>query len=161
MKNIATRALSASALGLLLLTAACSKDKETQPTPSGTWQVDGQAQSSSNVLVNDQNGQLEIDIWQNFSSSTSNGSAVVCTLYVPRQIGTFSLTGTSARASYADHSGTGQSGDLYIGNRGSITVSSLANGYVSGTFTFSGPGFQNPQLTKTITAGKFTARLPQ
>jgi len=163
MKNIATRALSASALGLLLLTTACSKEKETQPTPSGTWQVDGQAQSSSNVLVNDQNGQngqLEIDIWQNFSSSTSNGSAVVCTLYVPRQTGTFSLTGASARASYADHSGPGQSGDLYIGNRGSITILSLANGYVSGTFTFSGPGFQNPQLTKTITVGKFTAKLP-
>lgn len=159
MQNVFTRALPASALGLLLLTASCSEKENTDPTPAATWQVNGQTQSASNVLANDQNGQLEIDIWQNFSSSTSNGSAIVCTLYVPRQVGTFNLTGTSARASYSVPSGTGQSGDLYIGNQGNITVSSLANGYVSGTFTFSGPGFQNPQLTKTITAGKFTARL--
>ena len=161
MHNIITiRTLAASALGLLLLTTACSKDKETQPTPAATWQVDGQSQSASNILVNDQGGQLEIDIWQNFSSSAGNGSSIVCTLYVPRQVGTFNLTGTVARASYTPQSGTSQSGDLYIANQGSITVSSLANGYVSGTFTFSGPGLQNPQLTKTITAGKFTAKLP-
>jgi|GEM_PF-6834585 len=149
------------ALGLLVLLAACSKDKPA-PTPAGSWQVDGQPQQSDRVSITLGTPALNPDvvtiaIWQNFNTTTSTGSAVVLTMNVPQRPGTYSLAGTRAPASaaYSDYSSAGSGNGLYPAVSGSIAISTLTSNSISGTFTFTGAELFNSQHTKQITNGQF------
>ena len=154
---------AAATLGTLLLATACSKDKAT-PAPASSWQVERQAQQSDKVVVEMGTpalnpNMLTVSIWQNSSTASANSSAVVLTLFVPNRVGTYSLGGTTtkASASYADYLSPGSGSNLYAATSGSITISSLTSNSVAGTFAFTGAELFNTSHTKQIIGGQFTS----
>ena len=153
------------ALGLLLLLAACAKDKSA-PAPASSWQVDGQAQQSETVVVTLGTPALNrdmvtIEIWQTFTTATSNGSAVVLTMQVPQRPGTYSLAGasTNASAAYSGYSSTGQGTGLYPATSGTVTISALTSTFIAGTFSFTGAELFKAQHTIQIANGQFSKNL--
>lgn len=160
--SIQVRRLETLAPLCFLLLTGCSKKEPVAPGPGASWSVNGQRYESSQVLANVQSNEVGVDIRQPFSTPTSNGSVVVFTLRVPRQIGSYSLSAANSRAqaSYMEYTTGGQGVDFYVGSSGTVTVSELSANSISGTFTFTGNGFQHPQVSKTISAGKFKALVP-
>ena len=160
--SIQVRHLGALAPLCFLLLSSCSKKEATAPGPGASWSVNGQDYESTQVQADVQNNEVEVNIRQQFSTATSNGSFVVFTLRVPRQTGTYSLSAANsqAQASYMEYTTDGKGIDFYVGSSGTVTISDLAANSITGTFTFTGNGFQHPQVTKTVNAGKFKAFVP-
>lgn len=155
-------AVFASVWGLLALTA-CSKRNDAYPEPPvvASWVIDGQERTSIFARAEVSNDKVDVYISQNFVTPNSKGSAVTVTLLTPKKVGTYAIsTSSEASASFIDlNSNDGKSTDSYSADAGSVTISSITATTVSGTFSLTGKGYTNKQLTKSLTNGKFKAAL--
>ncbi|SDX79393.1 hypothetical protein [Hymenobacter psychrophilus] len=155
-------AATAPLCALLALTA-CSKRNDAIPQQPvlASWTMDGQERTSTNTRAETSFDKVDVYIYQNFMTPNSNGTEVTVSLYIPKQIGTYTIGPNSqARANFIDlDTSTGVNKESYTAEAGSITISTLTATSVSGTFTLTGTGYLNKQLTKSLTNGKFTAAL--
>ncbi len=71
---------------------------------------------------------------------------------------TYDIEKNSVLAIYIKNSGTDSNKDYYIATTGSVTITSVTDKLVSGTFTIAGDNF-DMSGRKVITEGKFTSNL--
>ena len=151
------------AVWVLLALSACSKHDDASPEPPvvASWVIDGQERTSVLARAEVNVDKVAVYIYQNFASSSSKGSAVTVTLFVPNRVGTYTIAPNSqVSASFMDFdTSTGNSQDSYSADAGTITISALTATTISGTFNLTGKGYLNKQVTKSLTSGKFKAAL--
>lgn len=150
-------------LWALLALTACSKRNDAIPQPPvvASWMIDGQERTSILARAETSFDKVDVYIYQNFMGPNSNGTQVAVSLFLPKKTGTYAIGPNSqARANFIDlDTSTGVNKESYTAEAGSITISTLTATSAAGTFTLTGKGYLNKQLTKTVTNGKFTAAL--
>ncbi|MDO7877485.1 DUF6252 family protein [Hymenobacter sp. ASUV-10] len=157
---MASRLLSfravATALAMTALFSSCSDDSDDQPaTPAVgvSWTVDGNNVTASQVQKTV--GTTEVSISAAAGSATS---ASGITLTVPKAVGTYTISATSAAdATYT--TATSGSAGLYGATSGTIAVTSLTATNIIGTYSFTGTDAIGGTATKTISNGKFNVAL--
>ncbi|RFP67039.1 hypothetical protein D0N36_00710 [Hymenobacter lapidiphilus] len=154
---------TAAPLCVLLALTACSKRTDAYPQPAvvARWTIDGQERTSILARAETNFDKVNVYIYQNSMGPNSSGTQVAVSLSLPKSIGTYAIgTNSQTQATFIDlGTSTGPNGEPYTAETGSVTISTLTATSVSGTFTLTGRGYLNKQLTKTVTNGKFTATL--
>ncbi|NVO33171.1 hypothetical protein [Hymenobacter lapidiphilus] len=150
-------------LCVLLALTACSKRNDAYPQPAvvASWTIDGQERTSILARAETNFDKVNVYIYQNTMGPNSSGTQVAVSLSMPKSIGTHAIgTNSQAQATFIDlGTSTGPNGEPYTAESSSVTISTLTATSVSGTFTLTGRGYLNKQLTKTVTNGKFIATL--
>lgn len=144
--------LAATVLAFASL-AACSKKEDATPTPTATegmsWTVD-----NNNITANTAVAQVS---GSEVMLSAATGSTGGIFLDMPKTVGTYTLSSTSAAsASYVVTPAQGSS-QFYDATSGSIVVSTVSATAITGTFTFTGT-LSGSTTTKTLTNGKFNVK---
>jgi len=144
--------LAATVLAFTSL-AACSKKEDATPTPTATegmsWTVD-----NNNVTTKTATAQVS---GSEVTLTGATGSTGGIFLDVPKTVGTYTLSSTSAAsASYIVTPAQGSS-QFYEATSGSIVVSTITATAITGTFTFTG-ALSGGTGTKTLTNGKFNIK---
>jgi hypothetical protein len=134
--------------------AACSKKDDATPTPTVTegisWTLDGKTISGAPAVAQPIGTEVML------AGSTNSTDGVFLT--VPKTVGTYPLTSSSAAtASYVVTPPQGSS-QFYESTAGSIVVSTVTAMAISGTFTFTGT-LADGTATKTLTNGNFNVKL--
>lgn len=134
--------------------AACSKKDDATPTPTATegmsWTVDGNDITTATAVSQTTGTDVML------AGSTSSSGGVF--LDMPKTVGTYTLSSTSAAsASYVVTPAQGSS-QFYDATSGSIVVSTVTSTAISGTFTFTSK-LSGGTATKILTNGKFNVKL--
>lgn len=163
MPTFSYRSATLAFAAALLAITACSKDDDGYPAPAvvASWMFDGQNRTSTSAWGETSADKVAVYISQEFATPNSKGSSVTVTLFIPKRVGTYTISPNSAAsANFADlNTSTGLNNDAYSADAGSITISTLTTTAVSGTFTLTGKSYKNTQSTKSLTAGKFNVQL--
>jgi hypothetical protein len=144
--------LAATVLAFTSL-AACSKKDDASPTPTATegisWTVDNNNVTAATAVAQVSGSDVTL------TGGTSSSGGVF--LDVPKTVGTYTLSSTSAAsASYVVTPAQGSS-QFYDATSGSIVVSTVTATAITGTFTFTG-ALSGGTATKTLTNGKFNVK---
>jgi hypothetical protein len=144
--------LAATVLAFTSLTA-CSKKDDATPTPAATegmsWTLDGSTVTASAVS---QTTGTDVTI------AGSTGSTGGIFLDMPKTVGTYPLSSTSAASASYVLTPTQGSSQFYDATSGSIVVSTVTATAITGTFTFTGT-LSDGTTSKTLTNGKFNVKL--
>ena len=142
-----------AALLLLAGLAACSgKNEETTPADDLSWTVDGTAMVSTTSQAKLDSPNIVID-----GATGTPTAGTFIRLTVPARVGNYPITSRVTNIFYATNAGS--TNTVYFAESGSVTVSSLTNTRIEGTFTFTGSQVVSNLPTKTLTNGSFTLAL--
>lgn len=147
--------LAATVLAFTSL-AACSKKDDASPTPTATegmsWTVDNTNVTAATAVAQVSGSDVTL-----IGGTGSTGATTGIFLDVPKTVGTYTLSSTSAASvSYVVTPAQGSS-QFYDATSGSIVVSTVSATAITGTFTFTGT-LSGGTGTKTLTNGKFNVK---
>jgi hypothetical protein len=145
--------LAATVLAFTSL-AACSKKDDATPTPAATegmsWTLDSSTVTASTAVSQTTGTEVML--------AGSTGSTGGIFLNMPKTVGTYPLSSTSAASASYVLTPTQGSSQFYDATSGSIVVSTVTATAITGTFTFTGTP-SDGTTTKTLTNGKFNVKL--
>lgn len=146
--------LAATVLAFTSL-AACSKKEDATPTPTPAA-TEGMSWTVDNNNVNADAATAQVS-GSEVIVTGAKGSTGGIFLQVPKTVGTYTLSSTSAAsANYIVTPAQGSS-QFYDATSGSIVVSTVTATAITGTFTFTGT-LSGSTTTKVLTNGKFNVK---
>jgi hypothetical protein len=143
---------SALILAFLILTlSACKKNSSENPStaPGISLKFNGTLKSSKTIVASIYTNENSMQV-----IGTINGTEALSLMIQNIKVGTFNVATDAVVASYST---SPDFANTYLGSEGSVTITSLTDNNVSGTFQFTGTNSSN--AVAAITEGTFTAKL--
>jgi hypothetical protein len=142
---------SAALLVLAGLAACSSKNEDAAPANTMSWTIDGSAETAAGIQISSNNTAVKAD-----GPTGSGSTAAVMSLIIPKKAGTYDLASGVSGATAVYVVGASGASTGYLARTGTITVNSLSNTSLEGTFSFTGTDLSGRNAPKAIGNGKFT-----
>ena len=132
-----------------LVSASCKKSDSAAPSNAIgiSLKINGTAKSSTMVIADYIKSESSLQVIGTFGTEAVS-------LMVPSKVGTFDIIKDNLLLSYSVKN---DYDDTYLGESGTVTITSFTSTTVTGTFQFSGP---NPEGGNgAVTEGKFSSTI--